>query len=206
MKPTTTIDLKLRRDESFPLNSSQFSDTVLIRDDDSETKYYVGKALRSDLMLDLIRIDDTLPFWRNLWDRQGFPVNWTDHFQLYASLLSTIVQSPANVNATNITASAYGDVIFVEIRWIWMAMPLSIVFISIMFFVLTIFESSKRPYVFKTSIIAVLFHGLEGWDVSGSQFSGGRESVTDRELVYRAKMMTAAFKRNEEGSLKLRRE
>jgi hypothetical protein len=47
--------------------------------------------------------------------------------------------------------------------------------------------------------MAVLFHGLEGWDVSGSQ-------VTDRELVYRAKMMTAVFRRNDEGSLKLRKE
>jgi hypothetical protein len=83
-----------------------------------------------------------------------------------------------------------------------MAISLLLVLVSIVFLTLKILEPSRRQYLCKTSIMVVLFYGLEGWNVSDSQSGGAVQTATDTELHARAKAMTAEFRKNDEGSLK----
>ncbi|KAF2796181.1 hypothetical protein K505DRAFT_1967 [Melanomma pulvis-pyrius CBS 109.77] len=132
--------------------------------------------------------------------------NWTELTRRIASALSAVLSSPGNLDARNITGEAYGQKVFVQVHWPWLIGPLSMVILSVIFLVLTIVESSRKPYLFKTSIMAVLFHGLEGWDLSGSQAEIDGRKKTERGLLMQAKEMRVRLRQNEEGSLKLKKE
>lgn len=79
-------------------------------------------------------------------------------------------------------------------------MPFSIVLLSSGFLVL---QSTTKPYLFKSPILAVLLHGLEGWDLSEMQLDGSR--VTYHELQEQSKSMVAKLRRDESGSWKLKK-
>lgn len=137
---------------------------------------------------------------------QAINGNWTELTRRMASALSAVLSSPGNVDARNITGEAYGQEVFVQVQWLWLIGPLSMVVLSILVLVLTIVKSSRKPYLFKTSIIAVLFHGLEGWDLSDSQTDIDGRKKTERGLLMQAKEMRVRLRQNEEGSLKLKKE
>jgi hypothetical protein len=86
-----------------------------------------------------------------------------------------------------------------------MAISVLLVLVSIVFLTLKILQSSRRQYPCKTSVMVILCYGLEGWNVSDSQSGGAVQTATDTELLARAKAMTAEFRKNDEGSLKLKK-
>jgi hypothetical protein len=96
------------------------------------------------------------------------------------------------------------------VRWIWLSGPLFFVFLSVVILILTIISSSssssRKQYLFKTSILAVLFHGLEGWNVSDLQTEPDGQKKTDYELLQLANGMRVSSRKNDEGSLKLKKE
>jgi len=132
--------------------------------------------------------------------------NWTEFTGRLASALSSILASPKNSEAKNVTGEAYGQEIYLEVRWRWIIGPLSMVFVSTVFLVLTIVSSSRKQYLFKTSILAVLYHGFERRDTSSSEaeIDGGRK--TGQELYVRSKDVRVRLGNDKEGSLKLKKE
>lgn len=129
--------------------------------------------------------------------------NWTQRFHHLADILSVIIQAPANPNATNVTGQAYEDEIYVNVHWGWIIMPISIVVISGLFLILTVVESSKKSYLFKTSIIAVLFHGLDEWHVSNLPTPTKMNKETSEDLVKESEGVVVMLKESNENSLKL---
>jgi hypothetical protein len=132
--------------------------------------------------------------------------DWNIVSSRLAAVISSVVQSSTNPEARNFTGDSYGQEIFVNVRWIWLSGPLFVVFLSVVILILTIINSSRKQYLFKTSILAVLFHGLEGWNISDSQTEPDGRRKTDHELLQLAKGMRVSLRKNDEGSLKLKKE
>jgi hypothetical protein len=96
-------------------------------------------------------------------ESSGFEQNFTLLYQRIAEEVTVIMQSSANPNATNITGTAYGTDLYVQVHWVWLVLPVATVVISIMILGFVIFESKKKPYLFKNKILAALVFELSGW-------------------------------------------
>ncbi|KAI8931395.1 hypothetical protein NX059_011725 [Plenodomus lindquistii] len=134
--------------------------------------------------------------------------NWTHRFQEIASALSLLIQGPLNANATNITAQAYGEVIFVEVSWLWMVVPLTAVIMSCAIFAATVMKNRSSSYLFKTSILAVLFHGLRQCQGSEPPATTAlykmRMRMETEMLGRRARKVVAGFSQHEDDGFMLR--
>ena len=87
-------------------------------------------------------------------------------------------------------------------------MPLALDFIATLFLLLTALQSAKKPYLFKTSLLAVLFHGLDG--INAGDFRDKEDGLkremtrhTRRDLVERAGQCKVRLGRNKDGELKM---
>ena len=129
--------------------------------------------------------------------------NWTSRFHHLADIMSLMIQATPNPDAMNMTSQVYEDEIIFHVHWGWMIMPISIVIASSIFLLLTIVKSSKKPYLFKTSILAALFHGLRERDVSGFPVLTRAGRVVSKDLVKESEAIVVTLKRNNEGILKL---
>lgn len=77
--------------------------------------------------------------------------------------------------------------VFVSVDWAWLVLPAALVVLGIVFLVLTIvMNRQQRLFVWKSSILAVLFHGLVGvgegegdGDGDGDGGGGNRDLKTD---------------------------
>jgi hypothetical protein len=84
------------------------------------------------------------------------------------NLLQNISISITNLmrNVDNTTAPAVGQVwnteTIVHVRWIWFIYPIAVIVLTLLFLVATIVQSSTQHIkVWKSSILAVLFHGFD---------------------------------------------
>jgi hypothetical protein len=77
---------------------------------------------------------------------------------------------------------------------------------SALFLLLTALSSRNRGYLFKNSILAVLFHGMDGWDVADYLQLMTMTQETDHELKAAVEPLKASLRRNDEGLLKLKRD
>jgi hypothetical protein len=201
------------------LNNVSFNEQLIADDNSITSKYRVGQNSRQWLHDQIGAAMDDLSFLTTInlqIVRDSPPGNWTHRFEKIAAAITNLVQSKENPNSTDITTSVSKEEIFVVVRWPWFILPLTTVLVTFLFLALTIAKSRSQPYLFKTSIMAVLFHGLEGWDLSGAQAAGrsatgmgeggARKRVVDDELVERSKMMIARLEENDKGSLKLKRD
>jgi hypothetical protein len=57
---------------------------------------------------------------------------------------------------------AFGPDIFVSVRRAWLTFPSALLVYSAFSFSLTAFGSRRISYLFENTILAVLFHGMEG--------------------------------------------
>jgi len=175
---------------------------------DPSVEYLINEAARKSL------INITRDIWRNklfttmltMGGERINPGDWTNRFNRLAAALSTVIQGPSNPDAKNFTIEAYGDVIYVGVRWRLMILPLATIVLTVIFVALTIMRSIRKPYLFKSSILALLFHGLEGWDRESGGERGDAARVTEGKMILRAEAMTATFQRNEGGIWKLKTE
>lgn len=100
------------------------------------------------------------------------PTNITRFIDLMATALTNVIRNaPSSTNGQNmIIGTAWSWRTTVQIRWAFLALPLTLLGASLMFLVATIVRSSldsEHVGVWKTSALAVLFNGL-GEDVQGS--------------------------------------
>jgi hypothetical protein len=81
---------------------------------------------------------------------------------------------------------------------------------SILFLVLTALQSSRKPYLFKSSVLATTLYGLEGGKTDGLQTDGLQTATADREtasgLAKLATGVQAVLVSNEDGALRFVRQ
>jgi len=211
------------------ISNSQLTSTIINRKlkrrsvDKTISKYTVEDDPSREYLIDQDARSWLIKATRHIWEANlknplimsgsegQTPGNWTHRFSRLATTLSTVIQGPTNPSATNFTIDVYGDDIYVEVRWVWMILPLATTALGVFFFVATVLVSARKPYLFKTSALALLFHGLEGWNAGEGEevdgyVDGDGARVTTSTLEDRAKKITATFTRNEGGFLKLKTE
>ncbi|KAH7121262.1 hypothetical protein B0J11DRAFT_62108 [Dendryphion nanum] len=127
---------------------------------------------------------------------------WPDLYHCIADVYTSIFRSYHNVNLVKIRGKAYSPQTFVKVRWEWFVMPLVIVFLSLSFMVFTILQSHRRDHLFKSSILAALFHGLDGWKKSDLWTTRHGERERARALQHRANVMSATLTRDRDGFFK----
>lgn len=133
--------------------------------------------------------------------------NFTEVFRRLAAACSVVMQSPKNPETKRIVGTAYAPETYVKVRWVWLIMPLSVVLISTIFMVHTVIRSWKTPYLYKTSTLATLFHGLEvaAFEDYETKFKE-HERELDNDMFKIAKKMRVRLGPNRDGWLKLKKE
>lgn len=127
-----------------------------------------------------------------------------------ADVMTSIIQSSYNPNTKTIDMSVFASDIFVDVRWRWMILPLTIVVTGLLFVVLSILESRNKRYLLKSSILAVMFYGLDmqEWGFVGDDGTKGmsQDRATDVDLAKEAEGIRAVFASDDFGRMKLKKE
>lgn len=204
-------DVQLKSLSKWDPSSSDKIITLVDRDQDPEfaDRFYIGDLDRSTLQYSLTETTSNSYSWLlySLGFLQNTNGNFTQLFHGIADAISTVIQSPHNPNVTNITAVAYGPEVFVQVRWAWFVMPLALVFASISFLVATILQSRCRSYLFKTSLLPMLFYGVEGpVAVEEKNKLHAKERVTYEDMMKVAGGIGVRFERDDKQNFKLKRE
>ncbi|KAF2495366.1 hypothetical protein BU16DRAFT_561648 [Lophium mytilinum] len=103
-----------------------------------------------------------------------------------------------NRNVTMLKGEAFYNTTFVEVRWPWIILPLAETLLTVVLLAISIALTRQQPLL-KTSVMAFLVHGLEGW--SDDELAVGRPETAE-SLHGMAKGMTASFRENGRGRLK----
>jgi hypothetical protein len=129
-----------------------------------------------------------------MWDNHGGNLSLT--LADIAKAMTTHVRladGHADINGTS--TSNYTVIV---VNWYWLIYMVAMVLLSLTFFVTAmVFASEKSEVVWKSSSLAVLMHGLEGFDRTQLD----HKSLT--EMSKAAKELWAQLKEDDEGSLKL---
>jgi hypothetical protein len=133
--------------------------------------------------------------------------NFTEVFRRLAAACSVVMQSPKNSETRKIVGTAYALETYVKVRWVWLIMPLSVFLISTVFMIYTVVRCWKIPYLYKTSSLATLFHGLEvaAFEDFEKNFEE-HEKETDDDMFKIAEKMRVRLGHDGNGRLKLKKE
>lgn len=133
--------------------------------------------------------------------------NFTEVFRRLAAACTVVMQNPKNPETRRIVGTAYAPETYVKVRWVWLIMPLSVLFISTVFMIQTVVRSWKIPYLYKTSSLATLFHGLDvaAFEDYEKKFKE-QEKEMDNDIFEIAKKMSVRLGQDRDGRLKLKKE
>ncbi|KAF3039846.1 hypothetical protein E8E11_002822 [Didymella keratinophila] len=122
--------------------------------------------------------------------------------------MSVLLQSPSNPQIQNITGVAYGAEIHVQVRWIWLILPLATFLASVVLLVLSMLDSSRREYLFRNKILAAIAIELHGWDRDEYAADGDWKRGSIRTLEQRSETMVARMQlpQDGDGGLKFKKE
>ncbi|KAK1993387.1 hypothetical protein LX36DRAFT_586463 [Colletotrichum falcatum] len=88
-----------------------------------------------------------------------------------------------NYNATMFTTGrAFGSVTCIRVRWVWFAMPVATVVLSLGLFVTTVILTRQTPLL-KDSLLALLFYPLTGWAENEVYVNGPQTSEKLQKLA-----------------------
>ncbi|KAF2790159.1 hypothetical protein K505DRAFT_409961 [Melanomma pulvis-pyrius CBS 109.77] len=90
------------------------------------------------------------------------PNNVTRHMERLATALTNTIRS-SSTNNQWLFGTASSKETYVEVRWLWLSLPLGVLFLCLVFLVATIIKSWKEKDhvgVWKTSALATLLYGL----------------------------------------------
>jgi hypothetical protein len=163
-------------------------------------KYLIGPASTAKLarMIETVTYSESLQeFLIELVLAQG----WEEFFRRVGEVATGYIQSSQNPEAGISAGNAYAYMPFFEVRWTWLIMPLLLVLTSILFLICTVFQSRRKPYLFKNSIVASILYGLEGWRAGELQMTPGNRE-TERDLERRANNMKAKLVSDGDGNLR----
>ena len=138
----------------------------------------------------------TPPFLKALYYGNGGNLSKTMN-DLATSLTNQIRNGP---NSTLIQGTLMLSTTFVHVNWPWLIYPGSLSVLAAVFLIVSIFFSRERErLVWKSSTLALLFHGLHGWDAQDLDVRDAK----DMELL--SKEMCARLAEDDTGRLAFRR-
>jgi hypothetical protein len=111
---------------------------------------------------------------------------WVNQTEYHDSTAAKVLRDGLEKSMSNIAASlnravllssnqsVYGTVFqgetYVSVNWIWILLPTALVLLSVCFLLLTILANRlQRLHLWKSSILAVLFHGLDEVEFSDDE-------------------------------------
>ncbi|KAL9617965.1 MAG: hypothetical protein Q9160_007270 [Pyrenula sp. 1 TL-2023] len=197
---------KTERTIPFTMTENPSGDNIGIAGDDELTKFHLGNKSRnalSNMIQDLTQSPPLVSSFITPFLQKSDSV--VPFFNSIATVSTALIRcSQANPQVKNRSGEAFGPEVYVRVRWEWFLMPLSIVLLSGIFLVLTVVQSWNRHTRFRSSIVAALFHGLEGWDDDELRIErdSGGEKETDSMLLKKAERMKVVLKENDKGTLK----
>jgi hypothetical protein len=97
-----------------------------------------------------------------------------------------------NDDATTLKGKAHYNVIFVQVRWPWLILPLAETLLTVLLLTFSIALTRQQPLL-KSSSIALLMHPLDGWSEEELEL---RSSGPAEQLEHMAKDMTVSFEDN----------
>lgn len=124
------------------------------------------------------------------------------HAENITDTVSNLARSMTNrvrlgQNTTAVHGTTYNDVTFIHVRWIWLSLPALVVLLANGLLLGSILLNRQRRVVlWKSSSLALLFHGLDGWQRD--------ELDVDRigQIERKAKNMQVQFQRNRNDELR----
>lgn len=130
--------------------------------------------------------------------------NLSDVTQDLADTLTGLIRSNVpgdNLNATMFKGEARYSTAFVQVRWPWIILPIAETLLTAVLLAISILLTRHQPLL-KTSVIAFLMHGLEGWsddelEVASPETTGSLQTI--------AKGMMASFEEDSQGRLRFMR-
>jgi hypothetical protein len=136
---------------------------------------------------------------------------WPDYFGTMAAVLTTLVQNGAQPTSERILAQAYATDTFMEVQWAWFSMPVFLLLSTILLLITTARRTAWKTYLFKSSALAIVFHGLESEaskpvEVDSSESfteAVSRGTITSATLDKMAGECNVRFGPNANGELKL---
>ncbi|KAK8090498.1 hypothetical protein PG994_000003 [Apiospora phragmitis] len=133
----------------------------------------------------------------------GYYMNLTDHAAMTGHIADGISaqmrsKSPGdNNNLTMLDGSAFRAETYIHVRWPWFILALVEVVAATLLVASTIFITRGQPLL-KSSVMALLLHGLDGWEEEGK--AGSLE--TEKDLEERSRAMTGRLCEDDNGWLR----
>lgn len=114
-----------------------------------------------------------------------------DLVAVFDGIATSLTKAPLSSDTTDITGTAWEDVTYIHVRWMWLIMPAVVVLGAIVLLLLTVVQTAKyRTPLWKLSTIAYLFRAPSGWEAEDL------DAQTLREMGLRAKKMRGQLKRD----------
>jgi hypothetical protein len=105
---------------------------------------------------------------------------------------ATAAASAAAANTATIRGTVRLTEIYVSVRWLWLVFPSALVALGLVFLGLTMLTNGRRGLsLWKSSILAIFFHGLEGF-IGQDEDEDGR-FATDNRMDRAARGMEASL-------------
>jgi hypothetical protein len=207
----TNSMMRYESEEAFPLYSNdakyirnQYGIDITLNAEGIQQTYILGNSTRLFFASAMKRVlqsasgtEFLVPYFRS-------NQTWPQLFRGVAEVGGKVLQSPSNLAVFNISGVAIGQEIYVESRFEWLVSPFSLIAFTTLFLIATIIKSKRRPYVFKNSILAVLFHGLEGIERIQYRRPFRSNQETDHDLKEAAKSFEGFLTRNNSRLLKIK--
>jgi len=172
------------------------TDEVLFRMSSVE-RGYLGKFVEQN-MDRLINMEATADSLANM---------RTDEIaNMLSTALSAFMLSSQNMKRSTIPGAAFTTETYVKVRWGWATLPGFIVLSAVIFLVLTMWDSGRSNQLFKASVLAGYFHGVEGLTqlstVDHRIYVAKKDERHDyHSMLERSKKIKVRLTRREDGAL-----
>jgi Protein of unknown function (DUF3176) len=123
--------------------------------------------------------------------------------ELISLAITNWMRSTENNGSVLLPGEALESLTFVHVKWPWLVWPATLTIVGSIILLLCILQGQRQDTLFKSSALALLFHGLYGFnetDLKISRHRGGRED--NGTLEETARGLRAKFEPDEDGVLK----
>ncbi|XTI95654.1 hypothetical protein V2W45_1211643, partial [Cenococcum geophilum] len=97
---------------------------------------------------------------------------------------------------------ALEPVTFVHVKWPWLVWPAMLTIVGSILLLVCILRDRRRTALFKSSALALLFHGLHGFDENDLKIPRTRRVEDNETLEEIARRLRVKFVPDEDGILK----
>jgi hypothetical protein len=111
--------------------------------------------------------------------------DWSGLMNSLAVAMTTYIRSAKHPGSVaKVVGAAYKMETYVHVQWYWLGLPVGLVGMSIIFLLATMWQNErKRALAWKSSSLALLFHGLEGVGRGAGEGLGQMRAVARKTRV-----------------------